>query len=86
MFFVWYLLIGLAAGWLASLVVRGRGSGFFVNIVVGIIGGLLGGWIVSLFGWYPIGTFSSLVASTIGAIVLLCILSLFTNARRYRDD
>ena len=52
----------------------------------GIIGGLLGGWVVSLFGWYPIGTFSSLVASTIGAIVLLCILSLFTNARRYRDD
>lgn len=86
MFFVWYLLIGLAAGWLASLVVRGRGSGFFVNIVVGIIGGLLGGWVVSLFGWYPIGTFSSLVASTIGAIALLCILSLFTNARRYRDD
>jgi uncharacterized membrane protein YeaQ/YmgE (transglycosylase-associated protein family) len=86
MFFVWYLLIGLAAGWLASLVVRGRGSGFFVNIVVGIIGGLLGGWVVSLFWWYPIGTFSSLVASTIGAIVLLCILSLFTNARRYRDD
>lgn len=79
MFFLWYLLIGLVAGWLASLVVKGRGSGFFVNIVVGIIGGLLGGWIVSLFGWYPIGTFSSLVASVIGAIVLLCILSLFSS-------
>lgn len=79
MFFLWYLLIGLVAGWLASLVVKGRGSGFFVNIVVGIIGGLLGGWIVSLFGWYPIGTFSSLVASVIGAIVLLCILSLFNS-------
>ena len=79
MFFLWNLLIGLVAGWLASLVVKGRGSGFFVNIVVGIIGGLLGGWIVSLFGWYPIGTFSSLVASVIGAIVLLCILSLFSS-------
>ena len=86
MFFVWYLLIGLAAGWLASLVVRGRGSVFFVNIVVGIIGGLLGGWIVSLFGWYPMGTFPTLIASVIGAIVLLCILSLFTNARSYRDE
>ena len=81
MFFLWYLLIGLVAGWLASLVVRGRGSGIYVNIVVGIIGGLLGGWLVSLFGWYPIGTFSSLIASVIGAIVLLCILSLFTNSR-----
>ena len=57
-----------------------------LGLLVGAIGGLLGGWVVSLFGWYPIGTFSSLVASTIGAIVLLCILSLFTNARRYRDD
>ena len=81
MFFLWYLLIGLVAGWLASLVVRGRGSGFFVNIIVGIVGGVLGGWIVSLFGWFPIGTFSSLIASGIGAIVLLCIVALFTNNR-----
>ena len=81
MFFLWYLLIGLVAGWLASLVVRGRGSGFFVNIIVGIVGGVLGGWIVSLFGWFPIGTFSSLIASVIGAIVLLCIVALFTNNR-----
>ena len=86
MFFLWFLLIGLVAGWLASLVVRGRGSGFFVNIIVGIVGGVLGGWIVSLFGWFPIGTFSSLIASVIGAIVLLCIVALFTNNRHRPED
>lgn len=81
MFFLWYLLIGLVVGWLASLIVKGRGSGFFANIIVGIIGGLLGGWLVALFGWYPMGTFASLIASLIGAIVLLLILSLFAGKR-----
>ena len=39
MFFLWYLLIGLVAGWLANLIVKGRGSGLIVNLVVGIVGG-----------------------------------------------
>ena len=38
MFFLWYLLIGLVAGWIANLIVKGRGSGLLVNLVVGIIG------------------------------------------------
>ena len=42
MFFLWYLLIGLVAGWLANLIVKGRGSGLIVNLVVGIVGGVLG--------------------------------------------
>ena len=41
MFFLWYLLIGLVAGWLANLIVKGRGSGLIVNLVVGIVGGVL---------------------------------------------
>ena len=41
MFFLWYLLIGLVAGWLANLIVKGRGSGLIVNLVVGIVGGAL---------------------------------------------
>ena len=39
MFFLWYLLIGLVAGWLANLIVKGRGSGLIVNLVVGIVAG-----------------------------------------------
>ena len=73
MYFLWYLLIGLAAGWIASLIFKGSGSGLLVNLIVGLIGGILGGWLVSLFGW---GTFLS---SIIGAIVLLWIVSLFTR-------
>ena len=70
MYFLWYLLIGLAAGWIASLIFKGSGSGLLVN---------LGGWLVSLFGWVPTGTWGTFLASIIGAIVLLWIVSLFTR-------
>lgn len=56
MYFLWYLLIGLAAGWIASLIFKGSGSGLLVNLIVGLVGGILGGWLVSLFGWVPTGT------------------------------
>ena len=45
MYFLWYLLLGLAAGWIANLIVKGGSSGLFVNLIVGLIGGVLGGWI-----------------------------------------
>ena len=66
MYFLWYLLIGLAAGWIASLIFKGSGSGLLVNLV-------------SLFGWVPTGTWGTFLASIIGAIVLLWIVSLFTR-------
>ena len=81
MYFLWYLLIGLVAGWLANLVVRGSGSGFIINLIVGIVGGFLGGWLVGLMGWFPVGTFGTLIASVIGAIVLLLIVARVTRRR-----
>ena len=42
MYFVWYLLLGLASGWIANLIVKGSGSGLIVNLVVGLVGGVLG--------------------------------------------
>ena len=50
MYFLWYLLIGLVAGWLANLLVKGHGSGLVVNLIVGIVGGILVVllWIASL--------------------------------------
>ena len=82
MFFLWYLLIGLVAGWLANLIVKGRGSGLIINLLVGIVGGVLGGWLVSLVGWIPVGTLGTLLTSLGGAIFLLLIASLFIR----RDD
>ena len=72
MYFLWYLLIGLAAGWIASLIFKGSGSGLLVNLIVGLIGGIL-------VGWVPTGTWGTFLSSIIGAIVLLWIVSLFTR-------
>ena len=85
MYFLWYLLIGLAAGWIASLIFKGSGSGLLVNLIVGLVGGFLGGWLVSLFGWVPTGTFGTFIASVIGAIVLLWIVSLFTRRKTVKS-
>mgnify|MGYP003172868770 CR=1 FL=1 len=80
MFFLWYLLIGLVAGWLANLIVKGRGSGLIVNLVVGI------GWIFSLFGLFAVGTIGSIVTSVVGAIVLLWIVAAVGNKKEKKID
>ena len=79
MYFLWYLLIGLAAGWIANLIVKGGGSGLFVNLIVGLIGGVLGGWLFSLFGWVAVGTLGSLATAVIGSVILLWIAALISH-------
>jgi uncharacterized membrane protein YeaQ/YmgE (transglycosylase-associated protein family) len=85
MYWLWYLVIGLIAGWIANVIVRGGGAGFVINLIVGIIGGFLGGWLVGLWGWIAVGTFGTLLTSVAGAIILLLIVSLFTRRRPAND-
>ena len=82
MYFIWYLLIGLAAGWIANLIVKGSGSGLFVNLLVGLIGGMLGGWVLSWIGLVPVGTLGSLVTAVIGTILLLWIAALIYQKKK----
>ena len=71
MYWLWYLLIGLLAGWIANLIVKGRGAGLVINLIVGIIGGFLGGWLVGMMGWLAVSSFGTLITSVIGAVVFL---------------
>jgi uncharacterized membrane protein YeaQ/YmgE (transglycosylase-associated protein family) len=73
---VWFILIGLVAGWLAGLLMKGGGFGILGDIVVGVIGALLGGFLFRLLGLSFGGLLGSLVVATIGAIVFLFILRL----------
>jgi len=78
--FIWFLLIGLVAGWLAGRVMRGGGFGVLGDIVVGVIGALLGGWLFGLLGIAAGGLIGSLIVATIGAIVFLFLLRLIKSA------
>ncbi len=74
-----YIIIGILAGFVAGRITKGRGFGLFVNLIVGIIGGVLGGWLFGVMGisTNPGSIVGNLVMSTVGAIVLLCIVLLF---------
>ena len=74
---VWSLVIGGVAGWLAGNIMKGGGFGILGNILVGIIGGVLGGFLFSVLGLSWGGTVGHLVVATVGAVVLLWIISLF---------
>jgi uncharacterized membrane protein YeaQ/YmgE (transglycosylase-associated protein family) len=79
--FVWFILIGLIAGWLAGQIMKGGGFGVVGDIVVGVVGALLGGY---LFGALGIsaggGLLGSIIVATIGAVVLIFILRLVKRA------
>ena len=73
---VWFLLIGLAAGWLAGQIVKGGGFGVVGDVVVGVIGAILGGFLFGLLGLSATGLLGSLVTATVGAVALIAILRL----------
>src|SRR5579871_770118 len=71
---LWWLLVGLIAGFLASRVMRGGGYGLIGDIVVGLIGAFLGGWLASFLGIGSFGLIGTIVIAFIGACILLAIL------------
>jgi uncharacterized membrane protein YeaQ/YmgE (transglycosylase-associated protein family) len=77
---LWFLLIGLAAGWLAGQIVKGGGYGLVGDLVVGVIGALLGGVLFSLVGLKATGLLGALIVATIGAIVFIAILRAIKRA------
>ena len=80
MYIFWFLLIGLAAGWLAGQIMKGGGFGLIGDLVVGVIGALLGGILFDLFGLHAIGLLGNLVMATVGAIVLITLLRVIKRA------
>jgi uncharacterized membrane protein YeaQ/YmgE (transglycosylase-associated protein family) len=75
--FVWFILIGIAAGWLAGKIMKGGGFGLLGDLIVGVIGALLGGFLFGLLGIMAVGLLGSLITATVGAIVLIALLRFF---------
>lgn len=75
--FLWFALIGIAAGWIGGQLMRGGGFGLLGNLVVGLVGAMLGGWVMSLLDISSGGgLMGSLITAVIGAVVLLFIVGL----------
>ncbi|HEY6140613.1 MAG TPA: GlsB/YeaQ/YmgE family stress response membrane protein [Thermoanaerobaculia bacterium] len=83
--YLWFVIIGAVAGWLAGQFMRGNGFGLLGDIVVGIIGAFIGGYLFRAVGVeIGHGLIGSLIVAFVGAVVLLFIVRLFTGHRSGR--
>ena len=73
---LWFLFIGGVIGWLAGLITRGRGFGIIGDIVVGIVGAMLGGWMARVIGIYPGSSIGVFLVALAGAVVLVGVTRL----------
>jgi len=79
--FIYWILVGLIAGWLAGKVMKGGGYGVIVDILLGIVGGYLGGWLFGMMGIWPGGgMIGSIIVAFIGAIILVGLTRLIKRA------
>ena len=76
---IMFLIIGAVAGWLAGKIMKGGGFGLPVNIVVGVLGAIIGGYLLGILGITAGGLIGSLITATIGALVLLWVVGLLKN-------
>lgn len=79
--FVYSILIGITAGFIAGKLTKGSGFGWIGNLVVGALGALLGGFVFGLLGMSAGNLLGRLVSATVGAILLLFLLSLVSRKK-----
>jgi uncharacterized membrane protein YeaQ/YmgE (transglycosylase-associated protein family) len=71
---IWWIVVGLIAGFLAGKVMKGGGFGVLMDIVVGIAGAILGGFVFGLLGIHAGGLIGSIVVAFVGAVILIWIV------------
>jgi uncharacterized membrane protein YeaQ/YmgE (transglycosylase-associated protein family) len=76
-----WIIVGLVAGWLTGLVMKGGGYGIVGDLIVGLIGALIGGFVVGLLFQGSVGLIGSIVVAFIGAVILVVILRALTRGR-----
>ena len=80
MFIIWWIIVGLIAGFITGKLMKGSGYGALMDIVVGIIGAIIGGYLMRLFGFAGHGgMIYTIVIAIIGAVILTWIIRLVTG-------
>ena len=77
---IWFLLIGLVAGWVASMAMKEGRHGLLGYLIIGVIGALLGGWLFGVLGIHAGGLIGSIIVAFVGAVLLLFLLRLIRRA------
>jgi uncharacterized membrane protein YeaQ/YmgE (transglycosylase-associated protein family) len=77
---IWWIIVGLIAGWAAGKIMRGGGYGPLMDIVLGIVGAVVGGWLMGAIGIYAGGLIGTIVVAIIGAIFLIWLSRLLKRA------
>ncbi len=70
----WQIAIGILAGWLAGKIMRGRGFGVLIDLLLGIVGSVVGAFVFGLLGLHAYGLIGSIVVATAGAMILLFLV------------
>lgn len=79
--FIWFIIIGLLAGWLAGKIMKGSGYGPLGNLLLGVIGSLVGGLSFFVLGLRSVGLVGRLVTATFGAVLFIALLRAFRGRR-----
>jgi uncharacterized membrane protein YeaQ/YmgE (transglycosylase-associated protein family) len=77
---IWWIVVGLIAGWAAGKIMRGGGYGPLMDIILGIVGAVVGGWLMGAIGIYAGGLIGTIVIAIIGAIFLIWLSRLLKKA------
>jgi len=77
---LWFVVIGIVAGWLAGQITKGSGFGLLGDLIVGVLGSLLGGFLFGLLGFGAYGLIARLLMAVVGAVVLLFLFRLVRRA------
>jgi uncharacterized membrane protein YeaQ/YmgE (transglycosylase-associated protein family) len=78
---IWWIVVGLIAGWLAGKVMKGSGYGIAMDIVIGMVGAVIGGFLFGRLGVFPFGgLISSVVVAFVGSVILIWVARLLKKA------
>lgn len=79
---LWWILVGLIAGWLTGKIMKGAGYGFFVDIILGIVGAVVGGFIAKALGISPSGgLIYTILIAIAGAVIVVFLVRLISGNR-----
>jgi uncharacterized membrane protein YeaQ/YmgE (transglycosylase-associated protein family) len=74
MYLLWEIAIGILAGFLAGKIMRGRGYGVLIDLLLGLVGSVVGGFVFGLLGLYATSLIGTLLVATAGAVILVWLV------------